>query len=127
MAGAVESGQAAAGVARRNGKGHGTERGNIEDPCDPGSFTEYGALVIGAQRRRRRLEDLIERTPADGLVAGVGDINGRPAAVLSYDYMVLAGTQGVMNHSQKDRMVELAARRRLPGGLFAEGGGGRAG
>jgi acetyl-CoA carboxylase carboxyltransferase component len=114
-------------VARRHAKGHRTARENIEDLCDPGSFTEYGALVIAAQRRRRTLEDLIDRTPADGLVAGVGDINGRPAAVLSYDYMVLAGTQGVMNHSKKDRMFELAARRRLPVVLFAEGGGGRPG
>ncbi len=36
----------------------------------PGSFVEYGPLVIAAQRRRRTVEDLIARTPADGLVAG---------------------------------------------------------
>ena len=114
-------------VRRRHDRGARTARENIEDLCDPGSFTEYGALVIAAQRRRRPVEDLIERTPADGLVAGVGDIDGRPAMVLSYDYTVLAGTQGVMNHAKKDRMFELAARRRIPVVLFAEGGGGRPG
>jgi acetyl-CoA carboxylase carboxyltransferase component len=73
------------------------------------------------------MEELIDKTPADGLVAGVGDVNGRPAVVLAYDYTVLAGTQGAMNHYKKDRMLELAERRRLPVVLFAEGGGGRPG
>ncbi|WP_119731073.1 carboxyl transferase domain-containing protein [Thermomonospora amylolytica] len=114
-------------VARRHATGRRTARENIADLCDPGTFTEYGPLVIAAQRARRPLRELIERTPADGLVAGVGDVGGRPAMVLSYDYMVLAGTQGAMNHIKKDRMFELAERRRLPVVLFAEGGGGRPG
>ncbi|REE94992.1 carboxyl transferase domain-containing protein [Thermomonospora umbrina] len=114
-------------VARRHGTGRRTARENVEDLCDPGTFTEYGALTVAAQRRRRPLEELIERTPADGLVAGVGDVDGRPAVVLAYDYTVLAGTQGAMNHAKKDRMFEMAARRRLPVVLFAEGGGGRPG
>jgi acetyl-CoA carboxylase carboxyltransferase component len=114
-------------VRRRHATGRRTARENIDDLCDPGTFTEYGALAIAAQRRRRSVEELIERTPADGLVAGVGDVNGRPVVVLSYDYMVLAGTQGAINHQKKDRMFELAERRRLPVVLFAEGGGGRPG
>jgi acetyl-CoA carboxylase carboxyltransferase component len=112
-------------VRRRHATGHRTARENIADLCD--TFTEYGALVIAAQRRRRPLDELIEKTPADGLVAGVGEVNGRPAVVMSYDYTVLAGTQGAMNHYKKDRMLELADRRRLPVVLFAEGGGGRPG
>jgi len=114
-------------VARRHATGHRTARENLADLVDPGTFVEYGALVIAAQRRRRELADLLARTPADGLVAGVGDVNGRPAVVLSYDYMVLAGTQGALNHAKKDRMFELAERRELPVVLFAEGGGGRPG
>src|SRR5579859_4351661 len=46
---------------------------------------------------------------------------------MSYDYTVLAGTQGMRNHQKKDRLFELAERRRLPVILFAEGGGGRPG
>jgi acetyl-CoA carboxylase carboxyltransferase component len=114
-------------VARRHAAGHRTARENLADLCDPGTFVEYGALVIAAQRRRRGLADLLARTPADGLVAGIGDVNGRPAVVLSYDYMVLAGTQGALNHAKKDRMFELAEKRGLPVVLFAEGGGGRPG
>ncbi|XVQ15240.1 carboxyl transferase domain-containing protein [Spirillospora sp. CA-255316] len=114
-------------VAGRRARGHRTARENIDALCDPGTFTEYGALAIAAQRRRRSLDDLIARTPADGLVCGVGEIGGGPAVVMSYDYTVLAGTQGHQNHRKTDRMLELAGRRGLPLVLFAEGGGGRPG
>jgi acetyl-CoA carboxylase carboxyltransferase component len=114
-------------VARRRATGQRTARENVEDLCDPGSFVEYGPLAIAAQRRRRELEDLIARTPADGLIGGVGRVDGRPVIVASYDYTVLAGTQGFQNHRKKDRLFELAERQRLPVVLFAEGGGGRPG
>jgi acetyl-CoA carboxylase carboxyltransferase component len=114
-------------VARRRRTGQRTTRENVEDLCDPGSFVEYGPLVIAAQRRRRELEDLIARTPADGLVAGIGRVNGHPTIVMSYDYTVLAGTQGLQNHRKKDRLFELAEQLRLPIVFFTEGGGGRPG
>jgi len=121
-------------VERRRKTGHRTARENIADLVDPGSFIEYGPLVIAAQRRRRTIEDLIANSPADGLVAGVGTVNadlfGPETArciAMSYDYTVLAGTQGGQNHRKKDRMFELAEEQRLPVVLFAEGGGGRPG
>jgi acetyl-CoA carboxylase carboxyltransferase component len=114
-------------VARRRQTRQRTARENVEDLLDPGSFVEYGPLVIAAQRRRRSVEELVERTPGDGLVAGVGAVDGRPVAVLSYDYTVLAGTQGLQNHRKKDRLFDVIARKRLPVVFFAEGGGGRPG
>jgi acetyl-CoA carboxylase carboxyltransferase component len=121
-------------VARRRKTGQRTARENIEELCDPGTFVEYGPIVVAAQRRRRTIEDLIKNTPADGLVTGLGSINGSlfepakaRAVVMSYDYTVLAGTQGHQNHRKKDRMFQLARESRLPLVLFAEGGGGRPG
>ncbi|HET8980222.1 MAG TPA: carboxyl transferase domain-containing protein [Solirubrobacteraceae bacterium] len=114
-------------VAKRHAQGRRTARENLTDLLDPGSFIEYGPLVIAAQEQRRPRQELIERTPADGLVGGVGTINSDPVAAMSYDYTVLAGTQGMRNHAKKDRLFELAQRRRLPVVLFAEGGGGRPG
>lgn len=114
-------------VARRRRTGQRTARENVTDLLDEGSLVEYGPLVIAAQRRRRELQDLIERTPADGLVGGVGTVGGHPVAVLSYDYTVLAGTQGLQNHRKKDRLFEVAERQRLPVVFFTEGGGGRPG
>jgi acetyl-CoA carboxylase carboxyltransferase component len=114
-------------VERRHAGGGRTARENVADLVDPGSFVEYGRFAIAAQRGRRELDDLIRRTPADGLVAGTARVNGGPCAVLSYDYTVLAGTQGVLGHLKKDRLFELIERMRLPTVFFAEGGGGRPG
>ncbi|MBV8385454.1 MAG: biotin/lipoyl-binding protein [Acidimicrobiia bacterium] len=114
-------------VERRRKTGQRTARENVDDLIDAGSFVEYGPLVIAAQRRRRAVEDLIARTPADGLVAGIGTVNGHRTIVMSYDYTVLAGTQGLQNHRKKDRLFELAEELRLPVVFFTEGGGGRPG
>lgn len=109
-------------VARRHAAGGRTARENVADLVDDGSFVEYGRFAIAPQRMRREVEDLIARTPADGLVAGTARIDGHPCAVLSYDYTVLAGTQGGLGHRKKDRLFELIERMRLPTVFFAEGG-----
>jgi acetyl-CoA carboxylase carboxyltransferase component len=120
-------------VQRRHEAGGRTGRENIEDLVDPGSFVEYGRFAIAAQRGRREVEELIARTPADGFIAGTARVNGdlfgerAACAVLSYDYTVLAGTQGALGHRKKDRLFELIERMRLPTVLYAEGGGGRPG
>ncbi len=114
-------------VAKRRERGGRTARENVEDLVDPGSFVEYGRYAIAAQRQRRELDDLIARTPADGMIGGTAKVDGAPCAVLSYDYTVLAGTQGALGHFKKDRLFELIERMRLPTVFFAEGGGGRPG
>ncbi|MBC7701985.1 carboxyl transferase domain-containing protein [Aquabacterium sp.] len=119
-------------VAKRHTKGHRTARENVDDFLDAGSFLEYGALALASQRIRLKEPELIARSPADGLIAGLGTVNaaqfGEQAArcmVLAYDYTVFAGTQGVINHKKTDRMLHLALQRQLPLVLWAEGGGGR--
>jgi len=123
-----------AAVQRRHDRGGRTARENIADLVDADSFVEYGRFAIAAQRARRSTEDLIANTPADGLIAGTARCNtelvGRQrsaCAVLSYDYTVLAGTQGAVGHFKKDRLFDLIERMRLPTVFFAEGGGGRPG
>ena len=121
-------------VKRRHKTNHRTARQNVDDLIDPGTFVEYGPLIVAAQRHRRPLDDLLTRSPADGLVAGVGRVNGHlfeaPAtgvAVMAYDYTVFAGTQGVHNHWKTDKILDIAEDGRMPLVLFAEGGGGRPG
>ncbi|MDE5456404.1 biotin/lipoyl-binding protein [Bradyrhizobium sp. CSA112] len=123
-----------ASVERRRKTNQRTARENVAHLVDDGSFVEYGSLAIAAQRRRRTVDDLIRNTPADGLISGVATVNaekfGAEAArcmVIAYDYTVLAGTQGHMNHKKIDRMLSLAEQWRLPLVFYAEGGGGRPG
>ncbi len=121
-------------VAKRRARNQRTARENINDLVDPGSFIEYGAFAIASQRSRHSVEHLLKMSPADGLITGVGTVNGAlfPAekarvAALAYDYTVLAGTQGGMNHWKTDRILHIALEQKLPVIWYAEGGGGRPG
>ena len=114
-------------VAKRHALGLRTARENIADLCDADSFVEYGALAVAAQSRRRSADDLMRNTPADGMVTGIGCVNGQRVVVMAYDFTVLAGTQGMRNHQKTDRMLGVALQNKLPVVLFAEGGGGRPG
>lgn len=121
-------------VAKRHGKGKRTIRENIERLVDKGSLSEYGGFNIAAQRSRHSVETLERISPADGMIAGTASVNGKffeescsGCVVLGYDYMVFAGTQGVMNHKKTDRLLHLAEARQLPIIFYGEGGGGRPG
>jgi len=123
-----------AAIAKRKAKGLRTARENIRDLCSDDTFTEYGSLIVAAQRRRRNEADLIASTPADGIVTGIGTVNGdlfskeaSQCMILAYDYTVLAGTQGMFGHKKSDRVLKVARDSELPVILFAEGGGGRPG
>ncbi len=121
-------------VAKRHARGYRMIRESIDQLMDAGSFKEYWPLIVARQHRRADMETLRRTTPGDGVVAGIGAINGdhfgpeqSRAMVVAYDYTVLAGTQGGRNHYKQDRMFDLAKRLRLPVILFGEGGGGRPG
>ncbi|MDW3218580.1 MAG: carboxyl transferase domain-containing protein [Acidimicrobiales bacterium] len=130
----LEDGARPDAVAKVHGRGRRTARENLADLVDDGSFEEYGSFMYAAQTLRRSREDLIANTPGDGIVGGIGRINGdrfdddhSRCAVMSYDYTVLAGTQGLRGHQKKDRLFDVCERLELPLVLFAEGGGGRPG
>ena len=121
-------------VAKRHARGFRMPRENIAQLVDEGSFQEYWPLIVAFQHQRNDMDALRRNTPADGVVAGTASINGdlfdddrSRAIVVSYDYTVLAGTQGRRNHYKQDRMFDLADRFQMPLVLFAEGGGGRPG
>ena len=121
-------------VERRHSRNRRTVRENITQLIDPGTWVEYGGLVIAGQRRRRSVEELIRKTPADGLVSGIGGVNGdlfgeerARTMFISYDDTVFAGTQGGHGHIKTDRMLELANELSLPVIFHAEGAGGRSG
>ncbi|HJN51883.1 MAG: carboxyl transferase domain-containing protein [Pseudomonadales bacterium] len=119
-------------VERRHAKGQRTARENIDQLLDEGTFKEFGPLVTAGSWQKQQW--LRETTPTDGMIMGIGGVNGDKfdpdrarVVVAHYDYMVVAGTQGGRGHYKQDRLYEMARRFRLPVILFAEGGGGRPG
>ncbi|MCY4094170.1 MAG: carbamoyl-phosphate synthase large subunit, partial [Gammaproteobacteria bacterium] len=120
-------------VEKRRNTQQRTARENIDDLCDEGSFVEHGQLAL-TPGTGLPIDQVIRKFPTDGMITGVGSINGEQfgkeksrTVVMAYDYTVLAGTQGAINHPKTDRMLELAEKWEIPLVLFAEGGGGRAG
>lgn len=121
-------------VASRRKTNQRTARENINDLVDEGSFIEYGAFALANQRHRRTVEELKKMSPGDGMICGVGTINGKlfppeqaSCVAISYDYTVLAGTQGNVNHLKTDRILHVAYEQKLPVVFYCEGGGGRPG
>ena len=107
-----------------------TARENIADLTDGGLLVEYGGLAVAAQRGRRPLTELEAKTPADGVITGLGRINAElfgpqrcTCAIVAYDYTVMSGTQGHFSHRKTDRVLEQARLHRYPLVLFAEGAG----
>lgn len=113
--------------AKRHARGYRTARENLADLVELDSFTEYGQLAVAAQRNRRDYDELQSKTAADGVITGIGLVNGQRTAVVVYDYGVLAGTQGFFHHKKLDRIFELAEEWELPVIMYTEGGGGRPG
>ena len=114
-------------VARLHARGGRTARENLAALVDEGSFVEYGRFVTAAQAQRRPLDELLDRSVADGIVGGLATIDGHQVAVMSYDYLVMAGTQGMRGHRKTDRLIDVIERLGLPTVFFAAGGGGRPG
>ncbi len=114
-------------LERLHARGGRSAREHIAAVVDPGSFVEYGRFVTAAQEQRRPVDELLDRTVSDGIVGGVATVDGRACAVLSYDYLVMAGTQGIRGHHKTDRLLEVIERLSLPTLFFAAGGGGRPG
>ncbi|MGD9752849.1 MAG: acyl-CoA carboxylase subunit beta [Acidimicrobiia bacterium] len=108
-----------AAVQRQHDRGRWTARERIAALFDPDTFVEYGQL---AQPKTRALGD----GPADGLIMGVGLVDGRPVCAFTYDYTVFGGSQSPRNHRKMDRMLALAERNRWPVVCWSEGGGARA-
>lgn len=106
-------------IARQHGRGRWTARERITALFDPETFVEYGQL---AQPQRRSLGD----APADGLVMGVGLVDGVSVCAFTYDYTVMGGSQSPRNHRKMDRMMEVTERNRWPVVFWSEGGGARA-
>lgn len=120
-------------VEKRRRTNQRTARENVDDLCDAETFVEHGQLAL-TPGTGLSPDEVIRKFPTDGMVTGIGSVNGSlfgkeksRTVVMAYDYTVLAGTQGAINHPKTDRMLELAEKWHIPVVLFAEGGGGRAG
>jgi len=108
-------------IAAQHARHRLTARERIAALCDADSFIEYGALAGGNHPGGEA------PLPADGLVAGTANIDGRAVVVVAEDFTVKGGSIGHPNAAKRVRMVRLAMERTLPLVLMLDGAGERAG
>ena len=109
-------------VARQHGKGRLTARERVARLCDADGFREIGSLVE-PQRDSPLHEGLV--APADGVVIGTGQVDGRPASVVAYDFTVAGGSSGKVGQQKLVRAIDRAIDCGMPLVLLLEGGGHR--
>ena len=88
-----------------------TARERIDLLVDPGTFVEMG--IHGRPHFAQRAMDGKE-APADGVVTGWGDVDGRRVAIAAYDFTVMAGSMGMTGEIKVGRLRELALKQRMP-------------
>ena len=98
-------------IERQHSQNKLTVRERLELLFDPDSFLETG-LLAHHQSQSPAMQGKF--TPADGVVTGVGEIDGRKVGVIAYDFTVMAGSMGMVTELKATRMRELALRERIP-------------
>jgi acetyl-CoA carboxylase carboxyltransferase component len=88
-----------------------TARERIDLLVDAGTWVELG--IHGRPHFSQRAMDGRE-APADGVVTGYGKVDGRLAAVVAYDFTVMAGSMGMTGEIKVGRLRELALSKRIP-------------
>jgi propionyl-CoA carboxylase beta chain len=108
-------------VERQHRLGKLTARERITRLVDDGSFQEFGSLVDAAESTPGQYVV----APADGVVTGIGDIDGRPAVLMSFDFTVFGGSNGTTGGLKVAQCCERSAQSGLPLLMLLDGGGHR--
>ena len=102
-----------------------TARERVDYLCDDGSFDEIGRLAAPMPTTPETADWEREDAPADGVVCGIGEVDGRPVAVMATDYTVKGGSIGHAGGRKLRRVAELARDRGYPFVMLHDGGGHR--
>jgi len=98
-------------IEAQHARGKLTARERIDLLVDDGTFNEIG--IHGRPHfSQPALKD--REAPADGVVTGWGDVDGRPVAIVAYDFTVMAGSMGMTGELKVTRIRELALQKRMP-------------
>lgn len=100
-----------------------TARERVDYLCE--EFDEIGQLAAPAPTTPETADWEREDAPADGVVAGVGDVAGRPVGIAATDFTVKGGSIGHTGGKKLRRVMELCLDRGFPLVLLHDGGGHR--
>src|SRR3954469_7141799 len=107
-------------IARQHAAGKLTARERVALLCT--DFTELG-IHARPHFSQRAMEG--REAPADGVITGWGYVDGRPVAIVAYDFTVMAGSMGMTGEIKVARLRELALTKRIPMVWLLDSAGGR--
>lgn len=102
-----------------------TARERVAYLCDDGTFDEIGHLAAPGPSTPETVDWDRHDAPADGIITGIGEIDGRAVAVGSFDFTVKGGSIGHTGFKKLRRILDLALDNGYPVVLLHEGGGHR--
>lgn len=115
-----ELGGGAEAVKKVQAMGKLTARERIKLFADPGSFKE---LNLWAEPTRTGFKIDGKAHPGDGVVIGLGQVDGRPVCIYAHDFTVLGGSQSTVLAWKTSRAMETALKLGIPYvGLVDSGG-----
>jgi acetyl-CoA carboxylase carboxyltransferase component len=112
-------------IEHQHAQGKLSARERVDYLCDEGTFDELGRLAAPAPTTPETQDWEREDAPADGVVTGLGDVEGRPVAIIATDFTVKGGSIGHTGGRKMDRVSDLALERGLPLIMLHDGGGHR--
>jgi acetyl-CoA carboxylase carboxyltransferase component len=98
-------------IAKQHERGKLTARERIDLLVDDGTFYELG--LHGRPHFSQRAMEGVD-APADGVVTGWGDVDGRTCCIAAYDFTVMAGSMGMTGELKVGRLREMALGKRMP-------------
>jgi propionyl-CoA carboxylase beta chain len=107
---------------RQHEAGKLTARERIDRLFDPGSFDEVDKLVAHRCRDFGMGDQII---PGDGVVAGVGRVDGRPVYAFAQDFSVFGGSLSETNAAKIVKIMDLAMKMGAPVIGLNDSGGAR--
>ncbi|HTO02851.1 MAG TPA: acyl-CoA carboxylase subunit beta [Opitutus sp.] len=119
---AASTGGGAEKIAARKAKGLLTARERVDALFQPGSFLESG---MHAQHDCHDFGMENKSLPGDGVVTGVGYIDGRPVASFSHDFMIGGGALGRIQSKKVCDLLDYAMQSGMPVVGINDSGGAR--
>ncbi len=109
-------------LADRKKKGLMSARERLEAFFEPGTFMEFGAH---AQNQGREFGLADKQFPCDGVITGIGYVDGRPVAAYSQDFTVGGGSLGSMHAKKICDLQDYAIKTGMPFIGINDSGGAR--
>ncbi|QTA38161.1 methylmalonyl-CoA carboxyltransferase [Thermosipho ferrireducens] len=118
----IEKGGGEALIEKQHKAGKLTARERLQLLFDNGIFVEIDKFV----KHRNTYFGLDKKElPADGVVTGIGKVNGRPVAAFSQDFTVMGGSLGEMHAKKIIKVMDLALKLGIPLVGINDSGGAR--